>query len=207
MTVHESDFEPLTAEFFNRPPELLAPALLGFRLCRDGVTLEITEVEAYGGPDDSASHARTGPTARNRPMWGAGGLVYVFLCYGMHRMLNLVSGPEGVPGAILIRSARLHEGAARVTERRGPVRRDWLTGPGKVGQALDVHLAMSGRSLLGPAGLELRAGPPITRILSGPRIGIDYATASDRRRAWRFATGDGCAVARPKELRPWSAHR
>ena len=75
--------------------DLAAQTLLGQLLVHGDVTLRITEVEAYGGPLDSASHARHGRTARNAPMWGPPGRAYLYFCYGMHWMLNVVTGPEG----------------------------------------------------------------------------------------------------------------
>jgi DNA-3-methyladenine glycosylase len=75
------------------PVDLAAQRLLGCLLVHEGVTLRITEVEAYSGPGDSASHARHGRTARNAPMWGPPGRAYLYFCYGMHWMLNVVTGP------------------------------------------------------------------------------------------------------------------
>jgi DNA-3-methyladenine glycosylase len=166
------------------------------------VRLRITEVEAYG-PRDSACHAHRGRTPRNAVMFGPAGHAYVYLCYGIHSMLNVVTNDEGEPAAVLVRSCEPLEGLATVRERRGgregPV---LLTGPGKVGAALALDASFSGRVLFEPGELELHEGEPPTHVRTGPRVGIDYARASDRRRAWRFAIGGTRWVSQPRTLGP-----
>jgi DNA-3-methyladenine glycosylase len=178
------------------PPALAAQSLLGQQLVRAGIALRITEVEAYGGPEDSASHARHGRTHRNGPMWGPAGRAYLYFCYGMHWMLNVVTGPEGCPSAVLIRAAEVVEGLETVLERRKASAPTPLlcTGPGKVAQALGLDTTFNGHDLLAPGGLELRAGAPAGPILAGPRLGIGFATPADQVRAWRFADGGRRAV-------------
>ncbi|MBK9797229.1 MAG: DNA-3-methyladenine glycosylase [Holophagaceae bacterium] len=100
------------------PAHQAARALLGQRLACGNVILRITEVEAYGGPEDSASHARHGRTARNAPMWGPPGRAYLYFCYGMHWMLNVVTGPEGEASAVLIRGAEVLAGLEMALGRR-----------------------------------------------------------------------------------------
>lgn len=175
--------------FYLRPPDQVARDLLGCILHRDGVALRITEVEAYGGREDSASHGRHGRTARNAPMWEEGGRAYMYLCYGLHRMLNVVTGEAGACGAILVRAAEPVAGLETVLARRRMTKAapPLLAGPGRVAQALDLDLGFSGHPLYEPGGLELRAGPPPARIACGPRIGVDFASARDRARRWRFA--------------------
>ena len=150
--------------------------------------LAITEVEAYCGPDDSAAHTRMGRTARNAPMWGPGGRAYVYLCYGLHTMLNVVCGPPGSGCAVLIRAASIVAGEEEVRARRGgkvgPV---LLTGPGKVGAALGLDVGFSHHPLTEPGGLVATAGVPPDGILVGPRVGIDYAAPADREALWRYA--------------------
>jgi DNA-3-methyladenine glycosylase len=186
------------------PVELAARALLGQLLVREGVTLRITEVEAYGGPEDSASHARHGRTARNAPMWGPPGRAYLYFCYGVHWMLNVVTGPAGEPSAVLIRGAEVIAGLDLVLQRRKAAKAtpQLCAGPGKVAQALGLDRAFDGHDLLVPGGLELREGPPIQSILAGPRLGIGFASAEDQARPWRFADGDSRAVLQRKALRP-----
>jgi DNA-3-methyladenine glycosylase len=186
------------------PVDAVARSLLGMRLVREGVILRITEAEAYGGPGDSASHARHGRTARNAPMWGPPGRAYLYFCYGMHWMLNVVTGPEGGAAAVLIRGAEVVAGLETVLQRRKAARPtpQLCAGPGKVAQALGLDRAFDGHDLLAPGGLELRPGTPPARLLAGPRLGIAFATAADQARPWRFADGDSRAVLQPKALSP-----
>ena len=185
-------------------PATAARSLLGQLLVRGDVTLRITEVEAYGGPADSASHARHGRTARNAPMWGPPGRAYLYFCYGMHWMLNVVTGPEGEALAVLIRSAEVLTGLDTVLRRRKATQATptLCAGPGKVAQALGLDRTFDGHDLLAPGGLELRDGPSPERIVAGPRLGIGFATAEDQARPWRFADGDSRAVLQRKALAP-----
>ncbi len=178
--------------FYLRPVEDVARDLLGSHLCRDGVVLRITEVEAYGGPEDSASHGRHGRTPRNAPMWEEGGRVYMYLCYGLHRMLNIVTGGAGACGAILVRACEPVAGLDQVLARRGMARAAplLLAGPGRVAQALGLELDFSGHPLYEAGGLELREGPPPHRVAAGPRIGVEFAAPADRARPWRFVDAD-----------------
>lgn len=186
------------------PVDLAAPALLGWLLAHGDVLLRITEVEAYGGPADSASHARHGRTARNAPMWGPPGRAYLYFCYGMHWMLNVVTGPEGEASAVLIRGAEVMAGLDTVLARRKAAKAtpQLCAGPAKVAQALGLDGTFDGHDLLAPGGLELRAGTPAGRILAGPRLGIGFATAEDQARPWRFADGGSRAVLQRKGLFP-----
>ncbi len=184
------------------PVQLAARALLGQRLVRGGVTLRITEVEAYGGTEDSASHARHGRTARNAPMWGPPGRAYLYFCYGMHWMLNVVTGPDGSSSAVLIRGAEVVAGLDTVLARRKAVKATPLlcAGPGKVAQALGLDRSFDGHDLLAPGGLELRPGSAPRIILAGPRLGIGFATTEDQAHPWRFADGESGAVLQKKAL-------
>jgi DNA-3-methyladenine glycosylase len=131
----------------------------------------ITEVEAYHGLKDLASHARRGRTPRNQVMFGAGGCWYVYLCYGVHEMLNLVTGPADHPAAILIR------GVAGVA------------GPGRRTRALGVGRALNGRPAAPASGLWIEdRGVPVPRRLvrATPRIGVDYAGPVWAAKKWRF---------------------
>ncbi len=186
----------------NAPVHLAAPALLGQLLVRDDVALRITEVEAYGGPEDSASHARHGHTARNAPMWGPAGRAYLYFCYGVHWMLNVVTGPEGEASAVLIRGAEVVAGLETVLGRRRASRDTpaLCAGPGKVAQALGLDKSFDGHDLLAAGGLELRPGSPPGRILQGPRLGIGFAAPEDQARAWRFADGGSGAVLKRAQL-------
>jgi len=180
----------------------VAQDLLGRHLRHGPVALRVTEVEAYGGPEDSASHCRSGRTPRNAPMWEAGGHAYVYFCYGMHHMLNVVTGPAGQAAAVLIRACEPVRGLDLVRRRRGgqegPV---LLTGPGKVAQALALDLGYSGHPLFRRGGLELLEGDPGGMVLRGPRVGIGFAQPADRDLDWRFALADTPWVSQRRTLR------
>lgn len=193
----------LERPFFIRPCAEVARDLLGCHLVRSSVTLRITEVEAYLGPGDTASHARFGRTARNAPMWEAGGLAYVYLCYGIHWMLNVGADAEGKGSAILIRACEPVTGLPVIKRRRRQNTEGLalLAGPGKVAQALGLDGSFSGRALFEPGGLELRTGEAPARMLAGPRIGIEYAAEPDRLAPLRFACADTKWVTMPKGLR------
>nr|WP_306590611.1 DNA-3-methyladenine glycosylase [Geothrix sp. 21YS21S-4] len=182
----------------------VARGLVGDLLMRDDVTLRITEVEAYGGAWDSASHARHGPTARNAPVWGPPGRAYLYFCYGMHWMLNVVAAPEGEASAVLIRGAEVVAGLDTVLQRRKAAHPSPLlcAGPGKVAQALALDGTFSGHDLLAPGGLELRPGAPPALLLAGPRLGIGFAAPEDQARPWRFADAASGAILQKKALRP-----
>lgn len=186
------------------PPDCAARSLLGCLLVRDEVTLRITEVEAYGGPGDSASHARHGRTGRNAPMWGPPGRAYLYFCYGVHWMLNVVTGPEGEASAVLIRGAEVVAGLETVLSRRNAAKAtpQLCAGPGKVAQALGLGKAFDAHDLRAPGGLELRPGAPPACLLAGPRLGIAFASPGDQARPWRFADGRSLAVLQRKALSP-----
>jgi DNA-3-methyladenine glycosylase len=177
--------------FYCRDALEVAYDLIGKVLCRGSVELRITEAEAYRWPDDSANHCRMGRTKRNAPMWGEGGQAYVYLCYGMHQMLNLVTGSAEEGAAVLIRSCEPVRGIAAIRRRRGRIEGpDLLTGPGKVGAALGLNQSYNFHRLFEPGGLMLLEGPPPNRYLVGPRVGIDYADPADRQAPWRIAAAD-----------------
>lgn len=156
-----------------------ARALLGGVLAceRDGAIAagRIVEVEAYLSDADAASHSRCGPTARNATMFGWPGRAYVYLSYGMHRCVNVVTGPRGRGEAVLVRALEPLEGLEAMRARRGEVaQRDLCNGPGKLCEALGIELAHDGADLRrGALRLWLPRTPhPERAIHVGPRIGI-----------------------------------
>jgi len=194
--------------FYLRPVHEVAQDLLGRDLCHNGVVLRITETEAYGGPDDSASHCHSGRTPRNAPMWEPGGRAYIYLCYGIHHLLNLVTGDRDAPGAVLIRSCEAVLGLELIQQRRGKAKGPTLlTGPGKISQALALDLSFNHHLVFEPGGLELREGLPPKSILSGPRVGIDYAAPKDREAHLRFAVANTSWVSERKTLGEISTRR
>jgi DNA-3-methyladenine glycosylase len=152
---------------------------------------EIVEAEAYGGADDPGSHAWRGMTPRNRTMFGPPGRAYVYFTYGNHWMLNVVARPEGEPGAVLVRAARLLRGheAARARRPKAKHERELLAGPGRLTKALGLTGVDDGTDLLAPEGrARLLPGSPVGRILSGPRVGLSPGRGELTR--WRFVAHD-----------------
>jgi DNA-3-methyladenine glycosylase len=178
----------LTRGFFARDTLAVARELLGQRLVRllDGerVSGRIVEVEAYIGEGDQASHARPGRTRRNAPMYGPPGHAYVYLIYGMHHCLNVVTEREGFPAAILVRALEPLEGIEAMQERRlragatGRGNRGGLlltSGPGRLCQALDIDRGFDRADLCAPDALlfvEEDIAVPGEAVSSGPRIGV-----------------------------------
>ncbi len=123
----------------DRPALEVAPELLGAVLSVDGVAVRLTEVEAYEGESDPASHAWRGPTPRNAVMYGPAGRLYVYLSYGIHSCVNIVCDVEGRASAVLLRAGEVVAGEERVRTRRGAVpHRRLASGPGNVGSALGL---------------------------------------------------------------------
>ncbi|NOZ81798.1 MAG: DNA-3-methyladenine glycosylase, partial [Candidatus Micrarchaeota archaeon] len=168
-------------EFFNTDPVSLAKKLLGKVIVRktdEGeIRAAITETEAYGGEDDPASHAYTGRTKRNWPMFEKPGLAYVYFIYGNHYCLNVTSRPVG---AVLIRSVKPLEGRGIMIKNRGG--KDDFSGPGKVTQALKIGLEFNGYDISNGKEFFITFGPKPSCIEATPRIGITKATS----RRWRF---------------------
>jgi len=200
MTLPCPGWRPAGLAFFSRPTPLVAAELIGAVFQQDQVWLQLTEVEAYGGPEDSASHARFGPTTRNQVMFGEPGRLYVYLCYGIHQMVNLIAHPPGAAGGVLVRSARVLAGEDVVRTRRGNLD---LAGPGKVGAALGAHGAWTGQSVGSPLQLWLADALPVR---FGPRVGINFASPEDIERPWRFAAAE-FKVSAEKTLGPRSVSR
>jgi DNA-3-methyladenine glycosylase len=165
----------------------LAPLLVGALLTDGGVTVRLTEVEAYAGADDPAAHAFIGPRPRTVHLFGPPGTLYCYLSHGLHICGNVVCGVEGEGSAVLLRAGRVVAGLDIVRERRVGVPEAALArGPGNFGRALGWSLADSGRSFA-VGDLELEAGTPRGSVVAGPRVGVSVA----HRRPWRFwAEGD-----------------
>jgi DNA-3-methyladenine glycosylase len=186
----------LQQPFFARPTLNVARELLGQLLVREvnGQRLSglIVETEAYIGPNDTANHASKGRTPRTGVMFGPSGRAYVYLIYGIHSMLNLVTEAEGFPAAVLIRAIEPVEGLEVMRTYRSltqEVSRPNLTnGPGKLCRALQIDLSLNNWEVSLGQKLWIEAGQPVAEaaIASGPRIGIDYARPEHRAAPWRF---------------------
>ncbi len=164
MTRMKPSSRPLSRTFFDRPADRVARDLLGSRLVVRGADGRLTrhvvvETEAYLGAHDLACHAARGMTPRNAVMFGPAGVWYVYLCYGMHWMLNVVTGPRGVPAAVLIRGVGDH------------------VGPGRLTRALGIGASHNGRPAARGTGLWFEPGRPVPPglVARTPRIGVGYA--------------------------------
>ncbi|HDR90579.1 MAG TPA: DNA-3-methyladenine glycosylase [Bacteroidetes bacterium] len=163
----------LDREFFERDVLEVAARLPGKFLVRkypDGRIEQfmITEVEAYRGEEDMACHASKGRTPRNQIMYERGGLLYIYLIYGIHWMLNIVTGKAGQPQAVLIRGL------------------EGLNGPGRLTRRLDIDRAFLGEDLCRSESIWLTEGVNSFKIITAPRIGIDYAGEYWKNMPWRF---------------------
>ena len=164
----------LGREYFSAPATTIAPDLIGKILCRrtasgEIIKARIVETECYFGEEDTACHAHKGKTERTKPMYESGGITYVYLCYGIHSLLNIVTGDEGHPEAVLIRGV---EGAV---------------GPGRATKFLGITLKDNALPLTEECGIWIEddgVKPP--KLERTARIGIDYASKRDRERKWRF---------------------
>lgn len=148
----------------------------------------ICETEAYAGEDDRASHAFGGRrTRRNEVMYARGGTAYVYLCYGIHHLFNVVTNASGVPHAVLVRAIHPLDGIDMMRERRRSGPRLSTGGPGTLTQALGIRTAHNATDLMGDIiYIEDRGiAVPQRAIISGPRIGVDYA-GSDALLPYRF---------------------
>lgn len=165
-----------------------ARGLLGCRLSGHGVTVRITEVEAYAGTaGDPASHAHRGRTPRNAVMFGPAGHAYVYFTYGMHWCVNVVTGPDGEASAVLLRAGEVVDGLDVARERRPAVRRDvdLARGPARLCAALGIDRSVYGADLLGDGPVRLRpplAPVPEAAVTAGPRVGVTGAHDVP----WRF---------------------
>ena len=159
------------SEIYRQPALQLAPFLLGKFLCRkigdEIIRKPITETEAYCGESDTACHAHRGKTPRNAVMYEPGGIAYIYLCYGIHNLLNVVAAGEGEPEAVLIRGV------------------EGISGPGRVTKALQIGLELNREDYATSDVLWLEDGPGVEYVCT-PRIGIDSASEEDRARLWRF---------------------
>ncbi len=160
--------------FYKQSAPTLAPQLLNKYLCRklkngEIIKAKITETECYYSVNDSACHAYKGKkTARNEMLYKSGGYVYVYLCYGIHYLLNVVSGEEEHPEGVMIRGI------------------EGYIGPGKVTKYLKIDKFLNGINLLTNNDLWIEDNFEKYEFTTGKRVGIDYATEEDRNKLWRF---------------------
>ncbi|HLP23284.1 MAG TPA: DNA-3-methyladenine glycosylase [Microbacteriaceae bacterium] len=208
MTVVGAD-NPAGRAWFARDSLVVAPALLGAELTRHDdlgdVTVRITEVEAYRGSDDPGSHAFRGETPRTRVMFGEAAHTFVYLTYGMHRMINVVTNPVGEAAGVLIRAGEVIRGLELARARRPRVRdRDLARGPARLAAALGVELDENAIDFFAADRYSLRLPSiPVTHMttlragVSGPGGLAPFH--------WRFAEVDSDGLAHPT-VSPYRIH-
>ena len=162
----------LSVRDYNKDAVTLARYLLGKILCRKAgrkvLKLRITETEAYYGEDDTACHAHKGKTERTAIMYEDGGHAYIYLCYGVHWLLNVVSGKKDFPEAVLIRGV------------------EGYNGPGKLTKALCIDKSLNKENMADSVRLWIEDDGEKPAFTAAKRIGIDYASEKDKERLWRF---------------------
>ena len=167
----------LGRRILSQPAVILAPQLLGKLLCRrteQGILkYRIMETECYYGEEDTACHASKGKTQRTKVLYEKGGTSYVYLCYGMHCLFNVVSGKEGHPEAVLIRGVTGYNG------------------PGKLTRDMKIDRSLNGEDMAGSRELWLEDDGCRPLYVTAKRVGIDYATEEYRDILWRFIVDDG----------------
>ncbi|WJY97140.1 DNA-3-methyladenine glycosylase [Corynebacterium fournieri] len=179
---------------FAQPADLVAPQLLGCVITHNGVSIRLTEVEAYLGASDPAAHTYRGKTARNAAMFGPPGRLYVYCSYGIHHNGNIVCAPEGQGQGCLMRGGEVVEGEELARKRRQRPDRAHIPfanlarGPGNLGQALGLSLGDNGA----PAQLTMRESEP--EWVAGPRIGI----SKNAQAPWRFWIPRDATVSTPR---------
>lgn len=183
-------------------PELLG-CLLTTRSLEGSVTVRITEVEAYAGAQDPASHAYRGRTARNAVMFGPPGHAYVYFIYGMHFAVNVICMPEGTASGVLVRAGEVVDGHVLARARRPSTRgdADLARGPGRLASALGLTREYDGADLCEPNGpLTLELGLPVDGglIRTGPRVGVSRAADV----AWRFHVHGDPSVSAYRRAKP-----
>ena len=204
-------------DFLSADARELAPQLLGAVLThksRDGaVSIRLTEVEAYMGPEDSlhpdpGSHTYRGATPRNAPMFGPAGHLYVYFTYGMHHCTNIVCGPAGVASALLLRAGEVVDGLELAQLRRPTSKSpaDLASGPARLAKALGLTTADSGRDALAPPFELVLPSGPAGPVSSGPRVGVAGAGGSDEY-AWRFWLTGNPTVSQYKAAKPRNRKR
>ena len=158
----------LPYEFYNRPCDQVARDLVGKVIVRGDTRLRISETEIYWGISDTACHASKGKTPRNEVLWAPAGTVYVYLCYGMHWLLNIITGSEGDPQGVLIRACL-----------EAP-------GPGKLTKKLGITGEYNRRSILTTPDLRIDDDGFCCEVETDTRVGIGYASAEDQAKLWRY---------------------
>lgn len=185
----------LTRAFFARPVLEVAPELLGCTISHAGVSVRLTEVEAYDGSNDPGSHAFRGPTPRTRVMFGEPGGLYVYFTYGMHWCANLVCGSVGVASAVLMRAGEVVDGLELSVGRRpGVIGRDLARGPARLAKTLALGRDQNGLDTISADSAFVARAPnscpssghPRPIVRTGPRVGVSGRGGDAEAYPWRF---------------------
>lgn len=167
----------LNAKFYSQNAIILDPEILGKLLCRnlngEIIKLRVTETECYFGETDTACHASKGKTERTKIMYESGGLAYIYLCYGIHYLFNIVTGVENSPETVLIRGV------------------ESFNGPGKLTRALKIDKSLNGENLVDSNQLWIEDDGYKCNFKTEKRIGIDYACEEYKNKLWRFVLVKG----------------
>ena len=162
----------LDREFFNRRADIVASELIGkilvSNLGDESISLRITETEAYIGEEDTACHARFGKTQRSKTLYMQAGTIYVYLCYGIHEMLNIVTEKVDNPQAVLIRGVEGYQG------------------PGKLTQYMGINRSINEKDIVKSKDIYILDDDKKFKIKKDKRVGISYASPKDQNRKWRF---------------------
>lgn len=193
--------DTLPEAFYARDVLEVAPDLLGTVIVHGPVAVRITEVEAYAGDRDPASHAYRGRTNRTAVMFGPPGRLYVYFTYGMHHCANLVCGPDGEASAVLLRAGEVLDGLAVARAHRPGIAQDTALarGPANLVRALGLGPGHNGADVTGPGPLTVHAGA--TRpgeIRTGPRVGVSTGAT----RPWRFWLAGEPSVSAYRRAKP-----
>ena len=181
----------LGIDFYRKPTLFVARNLLGkvfvVKSAKGIISGKIVETEAYIGSEDRACHASWRRRGSCKNLWGEGGILYVYLTYGLHFMLNVVTEKEGFPSAVLIRAAEPIEGIDRMLQNRFVANVSNLTsGPAKLTKAFGIDKSFDGKSLLGKFIYIEDRGFVVPSVKTSRRIGIDYAAEPWKSIKWRF---------------------
>lgn len=199
--------ERLTRSFFARDVLTVAPELLGATITHAGVTVRLTEVEAYAGESDPGSHAFRGPTPRTAVMFGPAGHLYVYFTYGMHWCANIVCGTEGTASAVLLRAGEVVEGEdVAAVRREGVRRRDWARGPARLATTLGLDGTLTGADACAPeSAVTFHApgeDPAAGTVHTGPRVGVSGAGGDAVAHPWRYWLADERSVSVYRPAKP-----
>ncbi|AKU16681.1 DNA-3-methyladenine glycosylase [Luteipulveratus mongoliensis] len=196
----------LSEEFFDRPVLQIAPELLGCVVTHAGVSVRLTEVEAYDGANDPGSHAFRGRTPRNASMFGPAGTLYVYFTYGMHFCCNIGCGPEGIASAVLLRAGEVMAGHDLARQRRGrSTDRDLARGPARLAQAMALGRDQDGLYTPDPdcaMSVEPRSQQGRPAVRTGPRVGLSGPGGNGATYPWRFWLDGETSVSAYRPAKP-----